>query len=93
MNADTVAWTNKAASAAILVGPGAFYGAVLTATSDTATLTLYDSLTAGGTVICSLSAATLTSAPFTPGVRMPVSIGIYAALTGTTPSATVCYTP
>jgi len=90
----SASFSNKAASAAVSAVPASLYAVVLTATSDTATATLYDNATAGtGTVICSLSAATLTSAVFQPGVRIPTANGIYVTLTGTTPSCTVVYTP
>jgi len=91
---DTVASTTAAASAVISASKGAFYGATLTGGSDAATLIVYDNATeASGTVILKLGAAAGATASWAPGVRRAVSNGVYAALTGTAPSATVLFTP
>lgn len=91
---DVVAHTNTAASALILTGGGALAGAILTAGSDAATLIIYDNTSAAGTVVAKLAApAANTTAVFAPGVKLPVYTGLYAALTGTTPSATLLFTP
>jgi hypothetical protein len=90
----TTAWSNKTASAVVSAVPGAVYAVVLTAGADTATATIYDNATEGsGTILCKLSAVANTTATWAPGLRLPVSAGIYATLTGTTPSCTVAYTP
>ena len=90
----TASFSNKTSSAVVSAVPASVYAVVLTATSDTATAILYDNATTNsGTIICKLSAATLTSAVFQPGVRLTAANGIYVALTGTTPSCTVVHTP
>ena len=90
---NTGTFSNKTASAAVLSTSGVFYGAVLTAGGDAATLILYDNTAGSGTIICKLAAGAGTTASFVPNVRVPVTKGIYAALTGTAPSATVIYAP
>lgn len=91
---DTAAYTTSAASTGPVTGGGAVIAVHLTAGSDAATAILYDNTEASGTVICKLSAsAANTTDSFCPGVRMPFSTGLYVALTGTTPSCTVCYVP
>jgi len=88
------AYTNKTASGAVLSAGGTCYGAVLTSGSDAATLILYDNTAGSGTIICKLAvAAANTTVVFTPVVGLPVGTGLYAALTGTSPSATVVHTP
>lgn len=90
----TASYTTSAASAALVTGAGAVLAVHLTAGSDAATAILYDNTEASGTVICKLSAsAANTTDAFSPGVRLPFKTGLYVALTGTTPSCTVCYTP
>lgn len=89
---NTAAFTNLAASAAVLSTGGVFYGAILTAGSDAATLTLYDNTAGSGTVICKLSASAANiTVDWVPAVRIPVKTGIYATITGTTPSATILW--
>jgi len=90
---NTAAVKNTAANVLVLTGGGVFYGAVLAAGADAATLIVYDNTSAAGTVICKLSAVATGGASFTPAVRMPVSTGLYAAVTGTTPNATIVYAP
>jgi len=89
----TAAWVNKTASAAVLSGEGSLYSVVLTAGSDAATATVYDNTSGSGTVICKLGAATGETVQWSPGVRLPVSTGIYVALSGTGPSCSIAYSP
>lgn len=83
--------TTTAISAAIKSGPGMLHGAVLTAAGDTATLILYDNTAGSGTILLKLSAVTNTSAVVTFPAPVVFGTGCYAALTGTTPSATVAF--
>ena len=83
--------TNVAASTAIKTGPGMLHGAVLTAAADTATLIVYNNTAGSGTVILKLSAVANTSAVVTFPAPVVFSIGCYAAVTGTAPSATVAF--
>lgn len=86
--------TTTAASAAILAEPGTLCGAVLTAAADTATLIVYDNTNAAsGTVLVKLSATANTSVAFCPDWEVYGLVGLYAAVTGTTPSATVYFKP
>lgn len=90
----TASFSNKTQSAVVSAVPASVYSVVLTAAGDTATAILYDNATTNdGTVICKLSAAANTTVTFEPGVRMPTAKGIYVALTGSTPSCTVVFTP
>jgi hypothetical protein len=74
------------------VGPargGTIIGAVLTATSDTATATIREG-GSGGTIKLVLSAPTLqTAGPFIGG--MVLSGQVHATLTGTSPSLTLVF--
>jgi hypothetical protein len=91
---DVVGHANKTESAVVSAGPGALVGCILTAGADNATLTIYDNKSEGsGTIIVKVAALANTSEPFLPGVKLPVSNGLYATLTGTAPSATVLFTP
>lgn len=92
---NTAASINKTSSAVVSANPGTLYSVVLTAGSDAATVTLYDNASAGsGTIICKLAAAAAnTTTTWSPGVRIPVANGIYATITGTSPSVTVAYAP
>jgi hypothetical protein len=67
---------------------------VLTGGGDAATLIAYDNATAAsGTILFKLAVAAGASTQFTPCAAMFTKNGIYAALTGTAPSATVLFTP
>jgi len=90
-----VRFKNTTEGVAVLDESGSFHGAILTAGSDAATLILYDNAsTSSGTVIAKLaSPAANTTIVWTPAEAMGVSNGIYAAVTGTSPSATICYKP
>jgi len=93
--ADTASYTNGAATAAISAVPGALLGAVLEGGSSTANLILHDNATAGtGTVLLEMSVIANTTAVFPPGLRLPVSNGIYATLSCSgTPNFPIFYTP
>ena len=84
--------TTVTASAAVKTGPGMLHGVTITAAGDTATVILYDNTAGSGTVIQKLSAVANTSAVVTFPAPLVFSTGCYAAVTGTTPSATVAYT-
>ncbi len=91
---DLVKLSTVATTAAILAEPGTLHGAVLTAGADTATVILYDNTNAAtGPVLVKLSAVTNTSVCWTPDWAVSARVGIYAAVTGTTPSATVYFKP
>jgi hypothetical protein len=91
MMGQAVAIVNKTASGAVKSGPGLLVGAVLAGGSDAATLILYDNTAGSGTILCKLAAAAGTTAVFCPAVPIVCGVGIYAALTGTAPSASVAY--
>lgn len=77
-----------AATGLVYTGGNQLYSVSLTAGSDTATVTVYDWTSAtGGYVVCKLSAVanTTTTRKFSP---LKIFSGIYAVVTGTTPSVT-----
>ena len=83
--------TTITASAVISATPGALLAVLLTAADDAASITLYDNATTNsGTVLAVLKAAINTSVQWTPPGQA-YGNGIYAVITGTTPSATVVY--
>jgi len=83
-------YLNVTSSGQVKTGSGVIYAAVLTASSDTATLILYDNTAGSGTIIAKLSAVANTSATINlEGAAF--NKGVYAALTGTSPSATIIY--
>jgi len=84
-------YKNIAASALVYTGSGKIHSISLAAAGDTATAILYDNTAGTGTVIWSLSAATLE----TESAVLDVAFGkgLYVALTGTTPSFSISYTP
>lgn len=83
-------YSNKTESAAVKTGPGGVHTVTLTSGSDAATLILYDNTAGSGTIIVKLAC---TAANTTASVTLNASFstGCFAALTGTTPSATVTY--
>lgn len=83
-----IKYTN--ASALIRTGSGMLISALLTGGSDAATLTIYDNTEASGTVLAVLKAAANTSVSWTPGPAV-CKTGLYAALAGTGPVATLVY--
>lgn len=91
---DLVKSKSTATSAAVLTEAGTLYGAVLTGGSDAATLIVYDNTNAAsGTVLLKLAAAAGVSVAFTPDFAVAGNVGLYAAVTGTAPLATVYYKP
>jgi len=91
---DLVKLSTVATTAAILAEPGTLHGAVLTAGSDAATLIVYDNTNAAtGTVLVKLGAAATTSVCWSPDWAVSARVGVYAAVTGTGPSATVYFKP
>jgi hypothetical protein len=74
----------------VYTGSTLFYGAVLTGGSDAATLTLRDwTSTTGGANIMVIKAAANTTVPVILDKPIHVRTGVYATLTGTSPSASV----
>lgn len=86
------AHTNVTADVQVKTGPGQLVAVHLTGGSDAATLVLYDNTAGSGTVLATLktSAANETDT-WTPACPYSFSVGIYADITGTGPSATVVY--
>jgi hypothetical protein len=84
-------YKNTAVSALVHTGPGLVHSITLAAAADAATLILYDNTAASGTIICKLSAVPTGTAHAVLDVSC--GTGLYAAVTGTTPSATVTYAP
>ena len=82
-------YTNAAANALILTGPGVIHSVNLAAAADAATAIVYDNTSAAGTIVCKLSAELTGSASTV--LDCAVSTGIYVAVTGTTPSVTVTF--
>jgi len=74
------------ATAQVYSGATQLYGAVLTASSDTATVSIKDGTSTTGAIIAKLSAVANTSVPIMFTRPISVLVGIYATLTGTTPS-------
>lgn len=84
-------YKNTAASATIHTGPGRIHSISLTAAGDTATAIVYDNVAASGTIIWKLSSATTTTESAILDVAF--GTGCHVALTGTTPSFSIAYTP
>lgn len=82
-------YKNTGTSAAVRTGPGTLHSVVLAAGSDAATLIVYDNTAGSGTVICKLAAVANGGASAVLDVAF--SKGLYAALTGTGPSASLAY--
>jgi hypothetical protein len=81
-----------AESALVKTGPGVLYQAVLSGGSDAATLILYDNAAGSGSQICAtIKAAAGTTVTVDFGDGVVFGVGLYAALTGTTPSASVVW--
>lgn len=83
------AYKNSGTSVLVKTGPGGIHTVTLAAGTDAATLIVYDNITASGTAIIKLAAATGTSESAVLDVA--VGTGIYAALTGTAPYASLSY--
>ena len=83
------AYKNTGTSATVKTGPGKVHSITVAAGSDTATLILYDNTAASGTVIWKLSAVQNTSESAVLDIAF--GTGCHAALTGTSPSASVSF--
>ena len=75
----------------VKTGPGQVISVNVCSGADAATCTVYDGVSATGTVICKLGVGVGLSASFTPCAPVAAGIGIYVALTGTTPQISVTY--
>ena len=80
-----------AASAIVKTGPGFITGIILTAGADTATVTIYDNTAGSGTVLAKFSAVANTTAAVSLAHPLSFGNGLYATITGTTPSVTIMY--
>ena len=81
-----------AASAVISATPGALLGVLLTAGADAASVSLFDNATAGtGAALGVVKAPINTTVSWLPPGGQACANGIYATITGTTPSATIVY--
>jgi hypothetical protein len=89
MSVNTFNYSNTGASALIKTGPGILHSVVLAGGSDAATLIVYDNTAGSGTIICKL--ATATGETGSAVLDVAFSKGIYAALTGTTPSVSISF--
>ena len=82
----------RSSSGIVKAAPGMLEGAVLTAGSDAATVIVYDNASAAsGTVLCKLAALANTSASAVFPDPVVASKGLYVAVTGTNPSASLYY--
>ncbi len=82
-------YSNVVTSTLIKTGPGILHSIVLAGGSDAATLIVYDNTAGSGTIICKLAVPLGDNADAILDVAF--GIGIYATLTGTTPSASLSY--
>ena len=83
-------YTTIAASALIKTGPGILHTVTLTAGSDAATAIIGDEVATAGDTILKLAAGT-TGTSVCAILDVAFGVGIYATITGTTPSITVSY--
>lgn len=80
------------ASGVIKATGGSLVAILLTAGADAASVTLYDNPSAGSGVVLGVVKAPISqSAGFCPALPYAASKGIYATITGTTPSVTVIF--
>jgi hypothetical protein len=79
------------AATLLRTGPGQVVSVNICGGADAATVTVYDAVSATGTVLCKLGVAAGVSATYTPCMPLAAGIGIYVGLTGTTPQITVAY--
>lgn len=86
-----VSYSTKAASAAIKAGPGWLYSVVVTAAADAASVTIYDNTAGSGAVVAVIKAAIQTSVVWSPPEPIACNTGIYATITGTSPSVSVAF--
>lgn len=83
--------TTRSSSGTVLSGPGTLRAVLVTAGVDAASVTIYDNTAGSGTVLAVVKAAANTSAQWTPPGGQAASKGLYATITGTSPSVTVVY--
>jgi hypothetical protein len=79
------------AATLLRTGPGQLVSVNICGGADAATVTVYDAVSATGTVLCKLGVAAGTSDSFCPCLPLAAGIGIYVGLTGTTPQISVAY--
>ena len=80
------------ATGAVKTSGGALVSVLLTAGSDLATIVLHDNAAAAsGVELCTIKAAANTSVVWTPTNPYVFSNGIYATVTGTSPTAAVVH--
>ena len=79
-----------AASGLIKTGPGIIHTVTLTAGSDAATVIIGDEVATGGDALIKLGSAT-AGVSVSAVVDAAFGVGIYATISGTTPSVTVTY--
>ncbi len=91
MTLTTVSHTTRTSSGSIKTGPGGVASVNICGGADAATVTLDDSTDGSGTVICKLGVAANASDSFAPSHPISVSKGIYATVTGTSPSVSVAF--
>ncbi len=84
------AWVRLASSGAVRSGPGALLSVLLTAGADAASVTIYDNTAGSGDVVAVLKAAAESTVPWLAG-SLVCSKGLYAVITGTSPSCTVVF--
>ena len=82
-----------AASAVVTAVPGALVGLLITAAADAATVTLYDNATTNSGVVLAVLKAPIQNSVgwYPPPGGQTYANGIYATITGTSPSITVLY--
>ena len=86
------AHTEITADGAVLARNGQLVAVLLTAGSDAATIVLYDNPSAAsGTVLATLKAAANTTAQWSPVAPYAAANGIFADVTGTSPTAYVVF--
>ena len=90
MAAAAHAYKNLAASGLIKTGPGILHSVTLTAGSDAATAIIGDEVATAGDALVKLAAGT-TGTSVCAILDVAFGVGIYATITGTTPSLTVSY--
>jgi hypothetical protein len=85
------ATSSLAASGLVRTGSGILVAVLLTAGADAASVTIYDNTTTTGSVLAVLKAAAGATVSWVPSGHQACSIGLYAVITGTTPSVCTVY--
>jgi len=86
-----IATTTLTSSGLVRTGPGALVAVNLCAAGGSATVTIYANTAGSGDVLCKLAVAANTSDSFTPAAALAASVGLYATITGTTPTVSISY--